>query len=389
MSRNAVTRCLVSGVFLAPLLLLSALVPSPPPAHAAGTLSFAAPATYPIAGGPGDGIAIADFDGDTVPDLAVIGGPNPGMVTLYHGNGDGTFGAGVPYLVAQGNLMDLIAADVNNDGFPDLVATSESTGSVFVALNNGDGTFNMGTGYAVGSRPMTVTAADFNGDAWTDLAVSNHGSNTMSVLLNNGDGTFGSATNYGGGNYPGGITSADLNGDGFIDLAMVNYNPFGTGYVGVYLNDGRGTFTGAGAFTTGGSYSSHLVVGDFNEDGIPDVATANTFSHNVSLLFGDGTGALSAPVIYRGNTYPHVGAAADFDGDTHLDVAWANNGTNYFTVHRNLGNGTFADPQSFPTGGTNVRALAVGDLDGDGRPDVVTANASSGTISVLINTTAP
>jgi len=205
----------------------------------------------------------------------------------------------------------------------------------------------------------------------------------MCVLLNNGDGTFAPAVFYGGGSYPAHIKALDLDADGNVDLVMSNYV---SEDVWIYKGDGMGNFTHTGTYSVG-NYPAQIVYGDFNNDGIVDLATANTWSNTVSILFGNGDGTFTVSPQYPANQYPHQMQPVDLDGDGSTDLAIPNNGTDYFTVLQNNGDGTFKAPITFTSGGSDIRALAVGDFNGDGKPDIVTSNSDQGTISVFRNTT--
>ena len=128
----------------------------------------------------------------------MVDNTSPGNVSILLGNGDGTFAAQVGY--ATGNSpVALAVADFNGDGKPDLAVvnspataagTTASSGSVSILLGNGDGTFQPHVDFAVGTTPVAVAAADFSGDGSQDLAVVNQGDTAVSILLGNGDGTF-------------------------------------------------------------------------------------------------------------------------------------------------------------------------------------------------------
>ena len=167
------------------------------------------------------------------------------------------------------------------------------TDRVSVLLGNGNGTFQAAVNYTAGLAPSSVALGDFNGDGILDLAVVNDASNDVSVLLGKGDGTFQAAVNYAVGASPGGPRSVvvrDFNGDGIPDLAV----SFGGG-VRVLLGNGDGTFqTTAISYLAGGAYNPPtvqcLAAGDFNGDGLPDLAVTNSDANasNVAILLNDG-----------------------------------------------------------------------------------------------------
>ena len=182
------------------------------------------------------------------------------------------------------------------------------------------------------------------------------------------------------------VAIADLNGDGREDLVASNYNSLVT----VLLGDGTGSF-GPVMYFGGGYDAAAIAVGDLNGDGKLDVVTANNRSSSASVLLANGDGSLHSHVDYPTGGSPFSIALGDLNGDGHLDVVTDSHGSDYSAVSVLLGNGdgSLAPPMDYPTT-YFPRSVAVADLDGDGKLDVVTANGTttgSGTISVLLQTT--
>jgi hypothetical protein len=183
--------------------------------------SFLGPASYAVPGGAGR-LAVADFNGDGVPDLATTN-YDSGTVSILLGRGDGTRGDAARYDAGVGP-GSIVVGDFNGDGILDLAVTNFSytgTNTVSILLRNGDGSFRPPTSYACGARPVGLVTGDFNGDGVPDLAVA--GANAISVLLGRGDGTFAPPLNYLGGNGPDPLVVGDFNGDGLPDLLARNY----------------------------------------------------------------------------------------------------------------------------------------------------------------------
>jgi hypothetical protein len=236
-----------------------------------------------------------------------------------------------------------------------------------------------------GTGPVGLAVGDFNKDGSRDLAVTNVLDNTVSVLLGNGDGSFQAAVNYPGGDVPLAIVTGDLNGDGKTDLIVADAGNLAAnsgGYLSVYLGRGNGAFDFGGNFSVGVNPSA-LAIGDFNRDGKLDVAAANHGTNNVTVLLGKGDGTLMpAP-----GASPHVGThpssiiAADFNGDGKLDLATANNDSNSVSILLGKGDGTFQTPVNVPAG-ADAGWVASADFNGDGKRDLAVVNRSG--IEVLL-----
>jgi hypothetical protein len=281
-----------------------------------------------------------------------------------------------PYFVAIG--------DLNADGKPDLAVANYGSNTVSVLLGNGDGTFGTMTEYGAGNGSISVAIGDLNGDGKPDLATANRGSNTASVLLGNGDGTFGTMTDYGAGSGPFSVVIGDLNGDGKLDLAVANQF---AKTVSVLPGNGDGTFEPCTDYVTGSSAIS-MAIGDLNTDGSPDLVVADVSQSMVSVLLNDGSGAFGASADYA--TGPGWGggltlAIGDLNGDGKPDLAAtnvANTYANTVSVLLNNGDGTFGTNTDYDTGSQSY-SVAIGDLDADGKPDLAVGNTNSNSITVL------
>ena len=358
-------------------------------ASALGWLNSQTPAT----GGDPSSVAVGDFNGDGIPDLAVANtGSTPAYryaLTILLGNGDGTFTTAVsPF---TGTYPSSIATgDFNGDGIPDLAVTNYDYDTLTILLGNGDGTFTATVATpATGSGPDSAAVGDFNGDGIADLAVANDYSNTVTILLGNGDGTFtGTAVSPATGNTPVSVAVADFNADGKADLAVANYKD---GTVAILLGNGDGTFTPVATSPATGTEPFSVAVGDFNGDGKADLAVVNRNDGNagtVTILLGDGDGTFTpvatSPATGNG---PESVAVGDFNGDGIPDLAVANNNDgNAGTVTILLGNGdgTFTAAAVSPATGNGPDFVAVADFNGGGVSDLAVANYSDGTAAILL-----
>jgi hypothetical protein len=163
-------------------------------------------------------VVAGDFTGNGHVSL-VTANYNDSTITLLPGNGDGTFGAPEVVGSAPGNPFDMVTADFNGDGKPDL-AVASLYGNVTVFMGNGDGTFQPGVGYYAGNNPTQLTVGDFTGTGIPDIAVSNFG-NTVGILLGNGDGTFQPVVSIAASGDLNGIIAGRFTSSGKTDLAVV------------------------------------------------------------------------------------------------------------------------------------------------------------------------
>ena len=337
------------------------------------------------------GIALADVDGDNRPDIITANsGANSVGVLLNTGNG--TFQPIASYSTGSSSFPRGVAlSDVNGDGKLDIITANLLASSVAVLLGNGNGTFQAAVAYSTGglSSPYEVVSADVNGDGKPDIIAANSNTASVGVLLNNGNGTFLPVTTYSSGanTSPYGVAIGDVNGDGLADIITANY--FGDS-AGVLLNDGYGSFQPVVLYSTGSGGHPHRVsLADVNKDSKLDIITANFNNNSAGVLLGNGNGTFQPQATYPigPNQYPYGAVAADIDGDTKPDLVAVNGTGNVAQVLLGTGSGTFQPFSSFATGSNSTPVtVAVADLNGDGRPDIVTGNQSNNTVSVLLNT---
>jgi hypothetical protein len=295
-----------------------------------------------------------------------------------------------PAKVATGGAAAtaITTADFNGDGKADLAAANQDSYDLSVALGNGDGTLSTVTLYSAGYSPRAITSGDLNGDGKPDLVVANESGNDISVLLGNGDGTFQAALSCGPVDRPEHIAIADLNSDGKDDLAVASFG----GSVSVMFGVGDGTFQPPVSYTTGMA-SASVAVGDFNGDGKPDLAAANQDSDDLSILINSGDGSFAAAVNYGTAPSPVSIGVSDFNQDGKLDLVTAGmgefsngyfSGNGFLSVLSGNGDGTFQAAVNYAVG-TVPHSVAIGDLNQDGLPELVVANAYGNTVSILAN----
>ncbi len=274
--------------------------------------------------------------------------------------------------------------DITHDGKPDIVASNYGTNQIFLLVNQGSGTFASPVPFAVGIQPNAVAIADFDGDGYADAVVYNNGDHAVGVLLNNQAGGF-----VGQSEYPTSgrhLATGDVNGDGKPDLLLT-----ADSVVSVLSNNGDGTFAPEVLYSTGGTNALTLALGDIDGDSKPDVVVANS-GVNFTVLhnYGDGkfnstATATSAQTTYAtGGKSPYALAVGDVTGDQKLDLVVANMGSNNIVVLAGRGDGTFSSPSPFAVG-AQPEAVALGDLDGNGSLDIAVANSGDATLGILTN----
>ncbi|HEX4959970.1 MAG TPA: VCBS repeat-containing protein [Thermoanaerobaculia bacterium] len=307
-------------------------------------------------------------------------------------------GLGEPRHFRVGSAPASVAiADVNRDGKPDLVVANTGSNDVTVLLGDGKGGFAPAADspFPAGKNPNDVAVGDFDGNGTLDLALPNHDTHGVTVLLGDGKGGFrpaaGSPFTVESRPHPHGIAAGDFNGDGKLDFAVESW---GDNAVEVHFATGKGGFASPGRrFPVGRMPYQRLRSADVNRDGKPDLLATNFEGNSVSVLLGDGKGGFSnvpgSP--FPAGRSPFCQAIADVNGDGKLDIVVGgfsghpeDPSADGVSVLLGDGKGTFRllAGSPFAAGRTPV-AVAVGDLNGDGIPEIAVANMSGDTATVL------
>lgn len=266
-----------------------------------------------------------------------------------------------------------VAADLDGNGFPDLAIVNEDSNDVRVFLNLADCTSEMSdvvTPVApTGAKGSPSETADFDGDGHMDLCVANFNGNSISVLLGNGDGTFQPQQEIGGADDAHGIAVLDADGDGDFDIATSNQ---GTNSMALYLNDGNGVFGAPSHFNAGIAGEWVVAASDMDCDGILDLVVGGRSSSSIAVLMGNGNATFDVEQVTNAGGQVWMLVVGDLDGNGYPDVTTANGISNTASILMNT-NAMLGAPTVYPIDPFGT-ATDVGDLDGDGDLDWVTSS---------------
>lgn len=312
-------------------------------------------------------VVIGDWNRDGKLDIATAN-VSAGSVSILLGDGTGNFAA--PTSVAVGtNPIAIAAGDLNRDGKLDLVVANTETDDLSILLGDGAGGFSAPTNILVGDLPTCVAVGDLNGDGKPDIAVGNAFSYNVMILLGDGAGGFSAPTSIGFADGPYAIVIGDLNGDGKLDI--VTANQYGGDGITIFFGDGAGGFPTRLGLLSG--QVPDVAIGDFNLDGKADLVAVNGIvGGTIAVMLGDGTGGFAAPARYTitdpsgyWNWSVRVG---DLNGDGKPDIAVGRG----MWIGLLIGDGTGAfTSQLYQGGGWNPEYIGLGDMNGDGKLDII------------------
>ena len=385
-------------------------------------------------------VVIGDFNNDHYLDIAVAnyGTDNVGV---FLGYGNGSFTIQITYSTSsRSSPYSVVLNDFNNDGQLDIAVVNSGTNNVGIFLGYGNGSFISQMTYSVspGSNPRSIVISDFNQDNRLDIAVSNYDTNNVSILIGYGNGSFATPTMHSTtiDSGPLEIAAGDFDNDNQPDIAVVNFvtnnvlvligyvlmqsknptaystgvNSFpfqiaigdvdndtqldltvsnsGTNNVGVFLGYGNGSFREQITYSTGDNSRPYAVtVNDLDNDHRLDIIVGNSNSESLGILYGYGNGTFATVVTYFTGILSSVRwvTVNDFNNDNHLDIAFADYGTNSIGIFLGYGNRTFGNLTTYSSGvSSHPFSIAVGDLNNDGLLDIAAACYATGNIVIFL-----
>ena len=334
-------------------------------------------------------IGSGDFNNDGQLDLAVANnGTND--VIIFLGSGNGSFSPSGSYFVGvDSEPISIVTGDFNNDGRLDFVVASCRAGNISVFLGYAKNEFLSKTTYVNGTNscPMSLISVDYNVDGHLDIAFTNSRKDNLGFLLGYGTGEFSPLTTYstGSGSAPAAIIIRDFNNDRLPDIAVANY---GTGNIGVFLSYKNPTFSFQRTyFISNNSKPNMVVAGDFNNDGWQDIAVANFAANNVGIFLQQENNEFSSQIAYFTGTGsgPYSLAVGDFNNDGPLDIAVANIDANNFGILLGYGDGEFSPQRTYFTGNNSgPSSIVTADFNNDSRLDIAVANFRSDNIGIFL-----
>ena len=266
-------------------------------------------------GAPAVDIAVADLDGDGDRDIASVSGTAFTNLAISYNPGNGAIATGAIYTVG-GIAIAVAAGDVNHDGYPDLVVGCDIPGDLFFLRNLGDGSFAPATSVAGSGWRRAVAVVDVDGDGDPDIVAANYLADNVEVYLGDGSGGFGPSTTFATGHRPVSIASGDFNADGATDLALACEG----NTISVLLNSGSGTLLPATAYVKPGVWSG-IAVGSADQDASPDLFVVDGYNYSVSILNGSPGGGFT----FQGRSWgvpatPEGLAVGDLNEDGRTDI---------------------------------------------------------------------
>lgn len=365
------------SVAIASLFLLCA------PLMSAQSIAFQSPITLQVPSGDTTatpvGVVIADVNGDGILDIVSLN-RGSSSVSVFLGRSDGTYAGAISTLLAAGPQA-FVTGDFNRDGKADLAISFVSSPGIQIMLSHGDGTYDTGPMAVTSGSSYALAVGDFNADGLTDVAGVDPINNRLVVVLGQLDGSFSFPKTYATAAGPSSVQATDVDLDGNVDIVVANQT---AGSASLFKNDGKANFAEVTAFrqSVNTPGASSLVNVDVNNDGFDDLMIVDSGNFALLLNRPDAPGNFNAQSNFaiQGTVNGSV-VTTDIDGDGIPDflVPTSNNRIQIY-----LGATLSAPPSTLSTD-TGPQAIAIADLNSDGKMDIVVANSGSNTILIYLN----
>ncbi len=361
------------GASLTACLLCACGPSAPPPVDI-----FNIPVTFSVGKKP-SALEAADMNADGYPDLLVANAGDDNVMYLQ-GKGDGSFESAIPLETGREPLA-LATQDFNGDNIPDVAVANYGDGDISIILGQKDSVFKRKERVKVGRLPIAIVAGDFNNDEKIDLAVTLR-FDKLIILLGVGDGRFKPAEAYKANGTPASLVAGDFNSDKNLDLAVA-FNAVKANYVRVYLGKGDGTFKPPKRFK-GGHQSSFIASHDMDMDGYTDLIVSSFMLDSLTLFSGDGRGDFTKHPDFAGEKGPEYIVPGEFTDDKFPDLAICNRRDGSISILEGRGDGTFLFPHvNYPVG-NQPRAMTSADFNRDGLTDLAVALYQAAGVSIFM-----
>lgn len=354
------------SVFLITVLLVPGLTGCGEQAEVSHFEPFSLPSSYPVGKKPAALLA-HDMNNDGFPDLLI---PNTDSNNLlyFESNGNGSFRDSLEMSTGR-EPVGVAAADFSNDGIADIAVINYGDDNISLILGQKDGMFKKLGTVSLGNLrlPIAIGTGDFNSDRIADLVVTFR-FDKLVILLGNGDGSFKLAESYQAASNPASLVVGDFNHDKFDDFAIA-FNGVRADYIRVYISNGNGTFKPP-IKINGGKQSTSIAKGDVNKDGHLDLVVTSPLADSLTLFLGDGTGQFNVQKDFAAEKGPASIVVGDYNNDQTPDLVVTNKRDGSISILEGRGDGTFVFPHYNFAVGVGPRAMVGADFNNDGLQDI-------------------
>ncbi|CAF1034096.1 unnamed protein product [Adineta steineri] len=335
-------------------------------------------------------IAVGDFNKDGIQDIA-ISNSGTGNIAIFQGYRDGSFVNIISFSKDVNFQPQFIrVADFNNDTYLDIVAANSINGEINIFIGQDNWNFSLKTTHSIGlnSFSCSIAISDFDNDNILDIITTNNGTNSITILTSYTiyPNTTQTAYSTGENSVPGNIAVADINQDGYLDIVVTNTN---SSSIGIFINNGNGTFNDPQVYNTFNSTGQQLiVVDDFNNDTYLDIAIDIMTNENILvILFGYGNETFRYGNPYYLNTTISFDSMASgfLNDDNYLDLVLVTVNSHNIVILLGSGDGSFMKIVSSPNGNNfTPREVIISDVNNDNISDIAMTDINHSDIVILL-----